>query len=196
MSNHRIITTLAVAAAAVATGVPASYGDQSSLKSAVHLEAHANADTTAAKRVMRRSGARARKLMARGAWELARAAAIVNQADANAAASGDGGDDDAVLTAQASLSSSAAGQSATLNAIAQQASGKVLATAKRARAKADAIRSDADAAIDGPSDQSDVVSVTVSADVGSDAGDDDAASDDAPASGGIELLGIFGGEGR
>jgi hypothetical protein len=201
MSNHRIITTLAVAAAVVATGVPASYGGQSTLAAAVHLEAHANADTTAAKQVMHRSGARARKLMARGARELARAAAIVKQADTDTSASGDATQDDAVIEAQASLSSSAADQSATLSAIARNAAGRVRAAANRARTQADAIRSDADAAIDGSGDEPDVVSVSVSAGVSSDAGDDDATADDASGgdtgtAGGVELLGILGGGAR
>ena len=42
MSKHRITTTLAVTAVAVAIGVPASYGGQQSLFAAGHLEAHAD----------------------------------------------------------------------------------------------------------------------------------------------------------
>jgi hypothetical protein len=197
MSRKHIISTLAVASAAVATGVPASYGGQPPLSVAVHLEAHANADTAAAQRVAHRSGGRARKLMARGARELARAAAIVAHADAQASASGSGADDEAVLTAQASLSSAAADQSATLTAIADAASGKVEAAAKRAQARAEAIRSRADAALEGPGDDSGVVSVSVSADAGT--GDDSASDEDASdsgATGGIELLGVLSGGGR
>jgi hypothetical protein len=47
MNNHRITTTLAVAAAALAAAAPASYGGPS-LSAAVHLEAHATAVTSAA----------------------------------------------------------------------------------------------------------------------------------------------------
>jgi hypothetical protein len=179
MTNHRIITTLAVVAAALASGVPASYGDQAPLSAAVHLEAHANAHTDAAQRVMSTSRLRAQKLMARGARELARAATIVNRSS---------DDKEAVLDAQASLSSSAADQSATLTAIARTASGKLEAAARRARVKVEAIRSDADAVLVSAGSSPDVVSVSASADVSS--GD---ADDDAEATSGIQLLGVLGG---
>jgi len=179
MTNHRIITTLAVAAAAVASGVPASYGDQSPLSAALHLEAHANAHTDAAQRVMKTSRVRAQRLMARGAGELARAATIVNQSS---------DDQEAVLDAQASLSSSATDQSATLAAIARKASGKLEAAAKRARAKVETIRSDADAVLVSAGSSPDVVSVSASADVSSDDADNDA-----EATSGIQLLGTLGG---
>jgi hypothetical protein len=174
MTNHRIITTLAVAAAAASIGVQASYGDQAPLSAAVHLEAHANADTAAAQRVMNTSRVRARKLMVRGARELAHAATIVNQA---------GDDDAATFDAQASLSASAADQSATLGAIVRKAGGTTKAAAQRARAKVEAIRSDADAWLVSADSSPDVVSVSASADADT-------------TSGGIQLLGILGGGGE
>jgi hypothetical protein len=192
MSTHRITSSLAVAVAAVAVGAPASYGGQPSLSAAAHLEVHANADTSAAQKAMRTSSARARRLMARGTRELSRAAAIVSQADAQTSASGDGGDDHAVLTAQASLSLAAADQSETLAALAGKASGRLQAAAQRARTKAEGIRSRADAALDDQSDEPGVVSVSVSADA--DAGSDSASADDGPD--GIELLGMLSGGGE
>ena len=124
MNNHRITATIAVVAAALTAAAPASYGAPS-LTAAVHLEAHANANAAAAKRVMQASSARARTLMARGTRDLARAAAIVRQADAQAPASGA----ESMLGAQASLSAAAAGQSATLSAIRQKATGVLAAAA-------------------------------------------------------------------
>jgi hypothetical protein len=189
MNNHRITTTIAVAAAALAAAAPASFGGPS-LSAAVHLEAHANADTTTAKKVMRTSSARARKLMARGTRELGRAAAIVRQADAKAEASGANADNQAVLTAQASLSTAASDQSFTLSSIAQKATGVVAEAAQRAQAKADAIRSQADSALSASADpQPAEVSVSVTAQAGS--------SDDDQATGGVQLLGILaGGDGQ
>jgi hypothetical protein len=182
MLNHRITTTAAVAAAALAVAAPASFGGPS-LSAAVHLEAHANVDTSAAKKAMRSSSARARKLMARGTRELTRAAAIVRQADAKAQAAGANADHQAVLTAQASLSTAASDQSFTLDSIAQKATGAVAKAAQRAKARAEAIRSEADAALgDGGSDPAQA-SVSVSAQAGS----------DDQAVGGIELLAILGG---
>jgi hypothetical protein len=122
---------------------------------------------------MNTSRARAQTLMARGARELTRAAAIVNKGD---------GDDAAVVQAQATLSSSAANQSATLSVIAQKASGKLEAAARRARTKVEAIRSDADAWLVSADSSPDVVSVSASAEV---SGDDSS-----------ELLGILGGGGE
>ena len=185
MINHRITTTIAVAAAALAAAAPASYGGPS-LSAAVHLEAHANADTSAAKKAMRTSSDRARKLMARGTRELSRAATIVRQADAKAQAAGAGADHQAVLNAQASLSTAASDQSFTLSSIAQKATGVVAKAAQRAQTKAEAIRSEADSALaDGGSDPAQA-SVSVSAQAGS--GDDQAV-------GGVELLGILAGGG-
>lgn len=187
MINHRITTTIAVAAAALAAAAPASFGGPS-LSAAVHLEAHANADTSAAKKALRTSSARARKLMARGTRELTRAAAIVRQADAKAQAAGADADHQAVLSAQASLSTAASNQSFTLSSIAQKATGVVAKAAQRAQARAEVIRSEADAAMsDGGSDPAQA-SVSVSAQAGT--GNDQAV-------GGIELLGLFaGGDGQ
>jgi hypothetical protein len=90
-----------------------------------------------------------------------------------------------VLSAQASLSTAAADQSFTLSSIAQKATGVVATAAQRAQAKADAIRSQADAALaDGGSDPAQA-SVSVSAQAGT----------GGQAAGGIELLGIFAGGG-
>jgi phage repressor protein C with HTH and peptisase S24 domain len=186
MNNHRITTTLAVAAAALAAAAPASYGGPS-LSAAVHLEAHANADTSAAKTAMRTSSARARKLMARGARELSRAAAIVRQADAKAQAAG-AADRQAVLDAQASLSTAASSQSFTLSSIAQRATGVVAKDARRAQAKVESIRTAADDALSAGGSDPAQASVSVSAQAG--AGGDDQTV------GGVELLGIFAGGGE
>jgi hypothetical protein len=188
MTKHRIITTLAVTTAAVAAGVPASFGSQPTLDAAMRLEARANADTSAAHKAVHTSGARARRLMARGARELARAAAIVNRADAQAEASSDSDADDAVVSAQLSLSAAAADQSATLAAIADEAKGKVEAAAKRALSKAQAIKVAADTALDDSGDEADGVSVEVSADAGADG--------DEAAAGSVELLALLSGSGR
>ena len=58
MFKHRITSTVAVAFAAVAAAAPTSQAGQPSLSAAVHLEAHANADTSAAKNAARSSGLR------------------------------------------------------------------------------------------------------------------------------------------
>ena len=199
MSKHRITSILAASVATLAAAGPA-HGAQPSLSAAVHLEAHANADTSAAKNAVRTSRARAMRLMTRGTRQLARAAAIVSQAGAQASASGDAGASDAALDAQATLSSAAADQSDTLSEIAAKASGTIEAAARRAQARVEAIRTRADAALDGTSDQPDVVSVTVSADVSTDSGDDgsDAGADgsDAGSSDGISLLGVLPGGGQ
>jgi hypothetical protein len=181
MNNHRITTTLAVAAAALAAAAPASYGGPS-LSAAVHLEAHANADTSAAKKVMHTSSARARKLMARGARELSRAATIVRQADAKAQAAGADADHQAVLDAQASLSTAASNQSFTLSSIAQKATGVVAKDARRVQAKVESIRTAADDALSAGGSDPAQASVSVSAQAGT--GGDQSV-------GGIELLGIF-----
>jgi hypothetical protein len=186
MNNHRITTTLAVAAAALAAAAPASYGGPS-LSAAVHLEAHANADTSAAKNAVRTSSARARKLMARGARELSRAAAIVRQADAKAQAAGADADHQAVLDAQASLSTAASSQSFTLSSIAQKATGVVAKDARRAQAKVESIRTAADDALSAGGSDPGQASVSVSAQAGT-GGDDQTV-------GSIELLGIFAGGG-
>jgi hypothetical protein len=194
MSNHRITTTMAVLATAVVAGAPSAYGG-SSLKAAVHLEAHANADTGAAKHALRSSAARARVLMARGSRELGRAAAIVHQADAQAATSGGGGDH-AVLAAQASLSSSAASQSATLQSIVDRATGAVAAAARRAKARADAIRSDADTALTGSGGAPGDLNVSAGAEAGTGGSGASADGSGTGSTGGIELLGMLSGGAR
>jgi phage repressor protein C with HTH and peptisase S24 domain len=95
-----------------------------------------------------------------------------------------------VLTAQASLSTAASDQSFTLSSIAQKATGVVAKAAQRAQAKADAIRSQADSALNASADpQPAAVSVSVSAQAGS--------SNDDQATGSIQLLGILaGGDGQ
>jgi hypothetical protein len=195
MSAHRISAVLAVCAAALVAAAPATYGGQPSLSTAAHLEAHAGADTTAAQRVVHRSGARARRLMTRGTRELARAAAIVRRADAQASVSGEESND--VAAAQVSLSAAAAGQSDTLQAIADEAKGKVDAAARRALAKVGAIKSGVDAAMGEP--QGDDGSQGDDAPQGASAQASAGASVDASgdgSTGGIELLGLLSGGGR
>jgi hypothetical protein len=195
MSVHRIPALLAVCAAALVAAAPATYGGQPSLSAAAHLETHAGADTTAAQQAVHRSGARARRLMARGTRELARAAAIVRRAGAQASASGEGSDD--VVAAQVSLSASAADQSGTLQQIADEAKGRVDAAARRALAKVGAIKSGVDAAMGAP--QRDDASQGDGAPQGASAQASAGASVDASgdgSTGGIELLGLLSGGGR
>jgi hypothetical protein len=189
MSAHRISALLAVCAAALVAAAPATYGGQPSLSAAAHLEAHAGADTTAAQQAVHRSGARARRLMARGTRELARAAAIVRRADAQASASGEGSGD--VAAAQMSLSAAAGHQADTLQAIADETKGKVDAAAKRALAKVGAIKSGADAAMGQPASADAPQGASVQASAGASV---DASGDGS--TGGIELLGLLSGGGR
>jgi hypothetical protein len=190
MSAHRISALLAVSAAALVAAAPATYGGQPSLSAAAHLEAHAGADTTAAQQAAHRSGGRARRLMARGTRELARAAAIVRRAGAQSSASAGGSDQ--VVAARVSLSAAAADQSETLQAIADETKGKVDAAARRALARVGAIKSGVDAAMDTPQAadaSSQGTSVQASAGAGVDSSGDGS-------TGGIELLGLLSGGGR
>jgi hypothetical protein len=189
MSRNRIAGLFCATAVAVVAAAPVAHAQGDPLTVAAHLQVRAGADTAAAQAVAHRSAARARRLMAKGAGEMQRAAALVSRADVSTDAQGPGAE--AVVSAQLALSQSASDQAATLSAIAGESSGRVKAAAVRALARVRAVKARLDAALAslGASGGNEGTSVEANASAGADGS--------TGVAGGLQVLvGLGGGGGR